>query len=252
MNSKTFSFVTLLLLFFSLTACQPDGAAATENPTATMPPAPTPEPTATPVPKALNVPQGEPQAIDGVLSPGEWGAAVSSPFADGSEMLLMHQDGYLYVAIRANTSEAVAGNVYLFSGDEISIHHTSAALGTGRYAQDAGGWKLTQRFDWRCRETSDSEAARNALEEFLKDEGWVSINSWMGTPNELEYKIQMPAGSFRLAANYLTAEADAVKVPWPQDLQDDTTIIMSSGLPQQLSFTPEEWVAVQLIGGTVN
>lgn len=218
----------------------------TEMPANTPLPAPTDRPTSTPDQLVLLIPEGKPDAIDGIISPGEWDAALVDTFSDGSEMLLMYKEGYLYVAIRANTAEAVAGNIYIFSGEEISIHHTSAALGSGRYEKDAGGWRLIQPFVWRCRDTLDSEAARSELDKFFRDEGWVSINSWMGTPNELEYIIKMPADNFSLAANYITATADAVKIPWPQDLQDDSTVIMTGGLPQQLAFTPELWAVIEI------
>ena len=249
MNLKRLSVFCMLLCFllFLFSACQSDGVPVSEVPIVTNTPVPIQKPTPTTALFRAVVPAGEPEAIDGVLSPGEWNQAFSDTFADGSEILLMHQDGYLYVAIRANTTGAVAGNIYLFTGDEISIHHTSAALGTGRYQQDGESWQLAQTFDWRCRETNDSETARYARENFFQDEGWVSINSWMGTPNELEYKIEMPEGSFRLAANYLTATTDAVKIPWPRDLADDSIVIMTGGLPQQLAFAPEDWASVEIL-----
>lgn len=237
--------VIVFLLLFG--ACQSGNSSEIGELSPTNTFAPTTIPTETPDLAFLSIPAGVPEAIDGVISPGEWDAALSEPFVDGSEIFLMQQDGYLYVAIRANVDEAVAGNIYLFSGNEISIHHASAALGTGRYEKDAAGWQLTQAFVWRCRETSDSEAARDALAQFFEDEGWVSINSWMGTPNELEFKIAIPSEDFRLAANYLTARVDAEKVPWPQGLQDASTIIMTSGLPQQLAFAPEEWAVVEIV-----
>lgn len=213
-------------------------------------PTPTAEPTPTPWPEplVLSIPVGEPQAIDGVIAPGEWDSAVVSSFLDGSEILLMHKDGYLYLAVRAKTTGLIAGNIYLAAGDQIIIMHTSAALGTAHYQLEGQTWQLTQGFVWRCRQTSNSDAAMAAREAFFEEEGWVSINGYMGTPNELEYKITLPEGEFRLAANYIGADSAAdIKVPWPAYLTDGTTTPTPGGPPQQMQFVPEVWAAVELI-----
>ena len=65
----------------------------------------TPEPTAPPLAAqtAIIVPQGNPPAIDGTISPVEWDDASIETFAEGSELLLMHADGYLYLGILVNT-----------------------------------------------------------------------------------------------------------------------------------------------------
>jgi hypothetical protein len=64
------------------------------------------------------------------MSTGEWDGAVVETFSDGSQLFLVHCDGYLYLAIRANTPEMIVGNVFVERGDEIAILHSSAALGT--------------------------------------------------------------------------------------------------------------------------
>jgi hypothetical protein len=192
----------------------------------------------------LSVPQASPPTIDGTLAPGEWDKAHVETFADGSELLLMHDQGYLYLGIRSNTPEMIVGNIHLNQGDEIRILHTSAALGTAVYQRGAESWQQTQAFNWRCRRTDDSDAAQAERDAFLQDEGWVSVNSRGGTPNELEYKIQVAGKSIRLAANLLRSSAANDKVPWPSDLDDDCVKPTPRGLPEEMHFAPKRWVAI--------
>jgi hypothetical protein len=192
------------------------------------------------------VPQGKPAAIDGTLAPGEWDSARTETLADSSELLLMYDQGYLYLGIRSSTSEMIVGNVFINQGDEIRILHTSAALGTAIYARAADHWQQTQTFDWRCRRTDQSDAAQAERDLFLQDEGWISINSRMGTPNELEYKTKVPSGSLRLAANLLRSSDPDVKVAWPSDLDDDCVKPTPGGLPAQMQFSPDRWAAMDI------
>jgi hypothetical protein len=192
------------------------------------------------------VPRGRPAAIDGTLAPGEWDGARVETFADGSELFLMADKDYLYLGIRSNTPEMIAGNVFIQQGDEIRILHTSAALGTAAYARGPENWQQTQVFDWRCRRTDLSEAAQAERDAFLQDQGWISINSRMGTPNELEYQIKVSGPTLRLAANLLRSSDPDLKVVWPGTLDDDTRRPTPGGLPPQMSFSPDQWAAIDL------
>jgi hypothetical protein len=167
-------------------------------------------------------------------------------FADGSELLLMYDQGYLYLGIRSNTPEMIVGNIFVNEGEEIRILHTSAALGTAAYQRDAESWQQTQAFNWRCRRTDKSDAAQAERDAFLQDEGWVSINSRMGTPNELEYKIQGSGEPIRLAANLLRSSAPDVKIAWPPDLDDDCIRPTPGGLPAAMQFSTDQWAAIEL------
>ena len=257
MGKHIYILVVFLSVLIVLGACQP--AALDLPPTATQTPTmPKPSSTATPTETVvitqtpepawdlLVVPEGEPEAIDGLIAPGEWDQAVVERFLDGSEIFVMHKHGYLYLAVRAVVPDMIVGNIYLAVGDQISIMHSSAALGTGRYEKSQETWKLTQAFQWCCRQKSTGEAAQAERDAFFEREGWVSINSWMGTPNELEYKITLPDGDFVLAANYINASSTNEKIPWPGDLSDGSTILTPSGLPQQLQFEPETWRKIQV------
>jgi hypothetical protein len=180
------------------------------------------------------------------MSSGEWDSARVERFADGSELFLMYNQGDLYLAIRANTPEMIAGNVFIEWDDEIAILHASAALGTAVYMKGTGGWQQTRDFDWRCRDTGDSKAAQAERDAFLEEEHWLAANSRMGTPNELEYRIEVRGEALRLAVSFLRASDPGVKVPWPADLDDDCTRPTPGGLPAQLRFSPERWATLGL------
>ena len=192
------------------------------------------------------VPQGKPQAIDGTIAPGEWDNAVVETFADDSELLMMYSDGYLYLGIRANTSEMVVGNIHINYGDEISILHASAALGTATFRKEMDYWHQVQRFNWCCRSTGISESAQAELDALLENEHWLATNSRIGTPNEIEYQIQIEHETLRIAVNYIKVSEPNTKIPWPVGLDDDCIRPTPGGLPDQMYFSPDKWAAIVL------
>ena len=89
-------------------------------------------------------------------------------FEDGSELFLKNNDGYLYLGIRVNSPGMIVGNVFIHSGSEVVIMHSSAALGTEPiYQEGVDGWFRTQNFTWKCRNSSDSEAAQSEKRKIL-------------------------------------------------------------------------------------
>jgi hypothetical protein len=180
------------------------------------------------------------------MSSEEWSNAHIETFSDGSELLLMHTDGYLYLAIRANTPGMVVGNIFIDHGDEVAVLHTSAALGTALYQKGETTWQQTQEFTWRCRRTDNSEAAQAERNAFLQDEQWVAANARMGSPNELEYQIKTTGNTVRLATTFLRASNPNVKVPWPTDLADDSIRPTPGGFPRELHFSLESWATITI------
>ena len=178
------SLVFALLLLPLIAGCQVDRSTPISTPTntSTLVPSPTIE-SSTEAPSKISVPQGTPSKLDGVMEPSEWDAAVEDALSDGSQLYLMHQDGYLYLAIRSITSEMIAGNVFIESGGEIAILHASAALGTAVYETGVGDWNRIQNFSWQCRNSSDSERTQAERQVFLEQEWWLASNSRMGNPN---------------------------------------------------------------------
>ena len=194
----------------------------------------------------LVLPQGRPPALDGTISSGEWDDALVETFADGSELLLMQDEKFFYVGIRANDTGPFSSNVFIQKGDEVSILHSSAALGTAIYQKDEDGWVQIQDFSWHCRNTSNSETARVERDEFFQDEGWLAANGLMGTPNEMEYKIKIPDQDFQIAVVYIKSTPPYEKVPWPASLDDDCIKSTPGGLPEIFYFSPDEWIVLDL------
>jgi hypothetical protein len=143
----------------------------------------------------------------------------------------------------------IVGNVFVQQDDEVRILHASAALGTAVFQKGGETWEQAQAFDWRCRSTDDGKAAQAEREAFLRDEGWVSVNSRIGAPNELEFKIAAPRNGFRLAVNVLRSSDPGAKHPWPSDLDDDCIKPTPGGLPSQMRFQPDRWAMIELPGG---
>lgn len=243
---KTLIVLSLLIPFLS-SGCQEDIASPISTTTGTPPPAhPTATLTSLTEQSTISVPEGEPLAIDGTISPGEWDNARIETFADNSELLLMYSESYLYLAFRANTPEMIAGNIFINRDDEIAILHSSAALGTALYEKGMDSWQQTQEFAWCCRKTGNSEAAQAERDAFLNDDHWVAANSRMGSPNELEYQIELTNETLHLAVNFIKASNPNQKIPWPNDLDDDCIKPTPGGLPAQLNFSPDRWATIDI------
>lgn len=216
-----FSVMNTLLLAVSLAACSP-----VETPT----------------------PAAAPPVIDGSLSPGEWDAAQEEILSDGSRLFLLKIGDYLYVGIQANPGQMVAGldmlvgSVYLYRGNEISILHASAALGTATYQQTMDGWSQTQGFTWYCRDFSDNQEAQAARETFLNQDGWVASIGYMGAFNEMEFKILLSSDPMRMAVAF--HGNPRAKIVWPTGVKDDTLRFISGNLTDSASFSPEKWAEV--------
>ena len=194
----------------------------------------------------LTIPQGTPVTIDGAINPTEWDAAQVETFADGSELLIMRDAEYLYLAIRGTTEEMIAANVYSKENGEIIIHHASAALGTAIYQSAENGWLKTLDFHWQCRATDNSEASRTERSAFLEQEGWLAANSRRGTPNELEYQIKITAENLPLAVAFMRSSEQERRIFFPLDLADDTIQPTPGGLPEIRLFSPETWMLLDL------
>jgi sulfatase modifying factor 1 len=192
----------------------------------------------------VNAPNGSPPTLDGTISSGEWSHARQELFSDGSELLLMHHENYLYLGIRANTQGMIAGNIFVNHDNQVLVFHASAALGTAIYEKRSDTWEQTQAFSWRCRGTSNSSSAIAERETFLQEEQWLANNSRMGTPQELEYKISMPNGSLQLAVTFMRASDINARIYWPVGLNDDCTKAPQGEFPTTMHFSPFTWMTV--------
>jgi len=183
--------------------------------------------------------------IDGVLQPGEWDQAAPHYFEDGSELYILFSGNYLFLAIRAGFEEMIAGNVFLHDGDQISIMHTSAALGTAIYQENVDTWTKVKDFEWCCRSKMDNETARADRGTFFVQEDWIGINSFIGNQNELEFKIRLTGSEEYLAVNFLSADTPDLKLVWPIGLTDGPAQPIDGGFPDTLDFSPESWLSLE-------
>ena len=192
----------------------------------------------------ITIPNGNPPILDGTISSGEWIDARQELFSDGSELLMMHHEGYLYLGIRANTPGMIAGNIFVNHKNQVSIFHASAALGTAIYEKKSDKWEQTQAFSWRCRGTSNSPSAIAEREAFLQQENWLASNSRMGTPQELEYKIAIPNDSLHLTITFTRASDTSTRIYWPVGLADDCIVSPQGEFPTTLQFSPSTWITL--------
>lgn len=201
---------------------------------------------------SITVPNGDPPTLDGKISPGEWGNARQEFFSDGSELLMLHHDGYLYLAIKANNPELIVGNIFVDHAGQVRILHSSAALGTAVYEKGADGWNQTQAFSWQCRATDDGSSAQAEREAFLKKENWLASNSRMGLPQELEYGIATKDSALRLAVTFTRISDTRTRPFWPGYLSDDSVKSPLGEYPLTMQFSPTTWMNVIADEGNSN
>ena len=195
----------------------------------------------------IHVPAGVSPSVDGVLGSDEWEGAYQDELSDGGELYLLQDGDYLYVGVRASGAGSGVGSVCLVRDDGVAVLHSSAALGTAVYERGDGDWQQTQAFSWRCRNTADTSSAQEERDRFLEEEGWLANNGRMGTPGVVEYRIDMPEGSLRLAVSYIGPPRFDVVAHWPADLADDCANVrmLQGPIPEQARFAPETWITVR-------
>jgi hypothetical protein len=213
------------------------------KPTQTEQPTETPlPPTAAPETEDLEivVPPGTEAMIDGVLSAEEWEGALQIDLDDENQLLLMHASGYLYIGMRGKPEPAT--NICVDQGDQVSILHSSAALGTAVYQLGDGVWERVRDFEWCCRQMTDSTQAQEVLDKHLQEEGWVANNAFRGVPGEIEYQIAMPDDSLRLSVNTIEPPSYRSVLSWPEGLEDDCSRL--GPIPEKAQFSQDEWVTL--------
>jgi len=190
------------------------------------------------------VSQDNPPLIDGTLSPGEWDGAREESFKNGSQLFLQTDSKYLYLGIRSNSAGMLMGNVFIQSGDTISILHISAALGTAIYQQGTEGWHLIQDFNWQCRDAGNSQAALDERRAFLEQSGWLGSISYMGIPEELEYQIELTAEPMYLFVVFENVDYAGLKFIWPTQVEDHSGELTHGDSTSNLSITTEGWAEI--------
>jgi TolB protein len=213
------------------------------------------QPTELPIVEDLTfeAPRGFSPLIDGTLSDDEWANAQKVELTSG-ELLLMSDGDYLYIGIR---SELLGlGSLCVYRDDEVSVLHSSAALGTAAFVKtNSEDWERTRIFNWTNRDTSQSQKAQNARQSHLDEENWLASNGLMGDSSEMEYQISMRDGKVQLAVTYLESPGYSTAAVWPANLEDDCRNIelLQGDAPAFLMFAPEKWMTITAqpsIGGS--
>ena len=251
-HSKMMILAVVGLVFFA--SCVSAGSIA--DTTEEMPPTGiTPTPTLIPTPTPLNptdtpnsnlslviVPGGIAPIIDGSLLPEEWESAIQSEMSGGGELLLMHDGGYLYIGVRAKPEPVTS--ICIDQGEQVSILHSSAALGTAIYERGDAVWEMIQGFEWCCREITDSPRAQESRSEHLEQNNWLASNGRMGAPEDVEFKIYMPEGQLRLAVTSIGAPDYEEITWWPVEMEDDcrNPQIIRGSIPEQAQFSMDNWM----------
>lgn len=239
-------------------SCVPTSQSIEEIPTITLSntiPTPTVQATGTPLPATeeseeqennMVVPAGNDALIDGVLAADEWESARQIDLEDEGQLLLMHASGYLYLGIRAKPEPVTS--ICIDQIDQVSILHSSAAIGTAVYRLGDGIWEQITGFEWCCRDTTGSEQAREERNAHLQVEGWIASNGRMGNSDEVEFQITLPGDSIRLAVSSMGAPDYETVISTPGDLADDchNPEMLTGPIPEQAQFNLEDWVTLTM------
>jgi WD40 repeat protein len=190
-------------------------------------------------PLSIQVPGGSTPVIDGSFSEGEWNGALVTDLATAGELMLMHAEGYLYLGIRSRAMGF--GSICTIEGDQISILHSSAGLGTAVFERDGEDWRRIRQFSYCCRGANQSE-----LDGFLQREGWVASIGPRGAPDEMEYQIEVTDDELTFAVVYIDDFSFETPLHWPDHLDDDCLglALIPEDPPERLSFSPETWVTI--------
>jgi hypothetical protein len=196
----------------------------------------------------LPAPRGTTPAIDGERSCGEWDDAVRIELLGGGEMLLKHDEAYLYVLIDAK-GKGIA-SLCVERPEGIAILHASAALGTAGYKGRFKDAKLERSFMFELRDTGPSLTARKARKRFLADELWFANTSKVGSSvREIQISLDIAAehGRIPMAVTFFLLDEGLVAY-WPEDLSDDclNLELIKGNTPQRLDFEPHRWPVVTI------
>ena len=187
------------------------------------------------------IPLGSASTLDGVLEEGEWDDALAVLLDDSTTLFMKHADGLLYLGIRA--PEMGVGNLCIVRDGEVRVLHSSAALGTAIYEYVEDTWQLKQDFVWRCRGRGFSSAAVEQREEFFETEGWLATISYLGTPEEMEYKVLLDEESLRMFYVYLPASNPTAILSWPASVAQN---VIPGPIPLVAHLDLAQWAIVTL------
>lgn len=194
----------------------------------------------------IAVPPGKEVVIDGLLSVDEWESAKQIDLSGDNQLFLMHAAGYLYLGIRAKPEPVTS--ICIDQADQISILHSSAAIGTAVYRLGDGVWEQVRSFDWCCRDTTDRPQAQEERSAHLQEQGWIASNGRMGIPQEVEFQISLPGDSIRLVVSSIGAPDYESVISWPGGLADGCSSpdMLKGPIPEETQFSLEDWITLTM------
>ena len=181
--------------------------------------------------------------LDGRLEVDEWADAIGLPLAERCTLFVKHADGFLFVAIRAQTGSQIVGNVYVARDGEVRILHASHALGTASYVPADDIWSLDRPFAWACRALDFTASSLAERSTFLEEAGWLATVVRLGLPHHMEYQIAVDGETMQMLFRFDLHGTTARILAWPIDVE----IGVDPGpLPPTAAFHPDMWSVVTL------
>jgi hypothetical protein len=154
--------------------------------------------------------------------------------SNGDSVHWQHADAILYVALDGDDIGAV--NLVLASPTELWILHSSAALGSQRFAPGSGVWEQVHGYSWCCR-SAGNDSAREAL---FADEGWQANIGFTGDVGVVEFQVAIPWGFAQAALIYHTEDSDPAF--WPADLEGQDAEHITANMWTDEELDPGSWI----------
>lgn len=195
----------------------------------------------------IKVPLGKTVSIDGKIEAAEWADVLPLDLTNGGKLFIKSDGKNLFIAMRG--TKAGWSHLYVNDGtDAVSVIHASAALGRVIYAPDDKKlWQPKNEFAWEIRDRTITAETRNAMDAYLKKNGWVASNNNMGNASEVEYKLAAPNDrNLRIAAVFMSDGASPQY--FPASLSDDTLMqrLLAGNSPADLKFSTEQWASLDI------
>jgi len=168
------------------------------------------------------------------------------PLVNGGTVHLLHDAEFVYIGFHGPPNGWV--HVYLADSDSVHVLHASAALGTATYTRQGALWSPVRGFTWEVRGQDLTDALRAERRAFQNRERWVASTMAMGTPGEIEVRIERDWIQSSDAIAFVYATGPDVILYSPESLSDATIApsLVRGDTPDSLQFTPDLWLRLGL------
>lgn len=182
------------------------------------------------------------------MNRGIWNSKTHFNLNDGSEIFLLHDNGYLYVGFRG-TYEPWS-HFYINKGNDVYVLHPTLAMGRVVYHKDIyGAWEPDRKFNWKLRHPEQTREGKINRENFFDEEGWITFTSKANNEKQLVFKIALKnfnRNNIHIAFVY--GMKDDKYFFWPSTLNDATLKpeIFTGYNPFNLRFNFNLWALLKL------